>query len=222
LKNLPVNANKVFVLHNIVVKQQGLPERKREGGVLRLVTVSNIRRTKNIQFAIELVKVLNSLRPCSLAIIGKKAELDYYDELMALVNLHGLADKVQMTHGTDQVQPLLHNYDLAVHTAKSESGPLVLIEYLAQNLPFITYNTGETVLQVKDDLPELIADSFETDEWIGKIEALLKQDEWVARKKLAGVFDKYFSEQAYYDACVEIYEKGLMNSRHLELTANIL
>jgi glycosyltransferase involved in cell wall biosynthesis len=112
----------------------------------------------------------------------------------------------------DEVQPLLHSFDIAVHTAKSESGPLVLIEYLAQNLPFVTYNTGETVLQLKDALPWCIANSFEANEWISKIENILSADQQVLAHQLQTVFETVFSAEAYYSQCLGIYEKCLATS----------
>lgn len=206
LQHLPVDARNVFVLHNIVVKKEGLPKRMAQNnGYTKLVIVSNIRPTKNIEFAIELLNRLKQSRPCTLTIIGKKVDTAYYDELMALIEKYQLRNSVHILDGVDEVQTLLHEFDIAVHTAKSESGPLVLIEYLAQSLPFVTYNTGETVLQVRDELPGCIAQTFELEEWENKIEQILLQEREITEQQLQTIFERQFSTEAYYQHCMKIY-----------------
>lgn len=206
LQHLPVDARNVFVLHNIVVKKESVPKRMvQDNGYTKLVIVSNIRRTKNIEFAIELLNRLKKSDPCSLTIIGKKVDTAYYDELTALIEKHQLQNSVHILDGVDEVQTLLHEFDIAVHTAKSESGPLVLIEYLAQNLPFVTFNTGETVLQVKDELLGYVAQSFDVKEWVDKIEQILLQERETTEQLLQRIFEKQFSTEAYYQQCLKIY-----------------
>jgi len=208
-KNLQMPENRLFVLPNIVLKKQGLPARQPVGDVLEIVMVSNIRPTKNIEFAVELLSKLKQVRPCRLTIIGQKAGEEYYQKITSLVAQHGLENNITMLHHVSDIQPLLHKYDVAVHTAKSESGPLVLIEYLAQNLPFVTYNTGETVLQIKDALPECITQTFDADEWITRIQNLLAIPVDILSKKLANVYETKFSAEAYYAQCMHIYTTGL-------------
>lgn len=208
-RNLQVRKDRLFVLPNIVLKKRELPARQPVGEVLEIVMVSNIRPTKNIEFAIELVNKLKQVRPCRLTIIGQKAGEEYYQKITSLIKQYDLENDVIMQHNISDIQPLLHKYTVALHTAKSESGPLVLIEYLAQNLPFVTYNTGETVLQIKDALPECIAQTFDVAEWIMRIEALLAIPADVLTKKLAEVYEAKFSEEAYYAKCMHIYTAGL-------------
>jgi glycosyltransferase involved in cell wall biosynthesis len=210
INNLKVSSEKAFILHNIIVKKEGLPARSPQNNDdIKLVMVCNIRRTKNIEFAIELLSRLKLTQRCSLTIIGKKTDPAYYDEIITLVEKHRLTGSVQMIHDADEVQLLLHGYDIAVHTARSESGPLVLIEYLAQGLPFLTYNTGETVLQLKDELPGSIASTFDVEEWVTKITRLLSADRPQLQQQLQDAFNSHFSAEAYYIQCMEIYSKGL-------------
>lgn len=208
-KNLQMGKSRLFVLPNIVLKKQGLPGRIPAGDVLEIVMVSNIRPTKHIEFAIELLSKLRQVRPCRLTIIGQKAGDEYYQKITSLIVQHKLGDDVTMLHNITDIQPLLHKYDVAIHTAKSESGPLVLIEYLAQSLPFVSYNTGETVLQIQNALPECIAQTFDIDEWIKRIEGLVATPVEILNGKLASVYESKFSEEAYYAQCMHIYTVGL-------------
>ncbi len=207
--NLKMNKNRLFILHNIVLKKQDLPPRKKKNDVIELLLVSNIRPTKNIEFAIEILYRLKQQKPCSLTIVGQKLDEAYYNALTALISKYGLTANVTMLHNVQDIQPVLHKYDLAIHTAKSESGPLVLIEYLAQNLPFVTYNTGETVFQIQDALPECIARSFNADEWLARIENILTAPADNLTQKLATLYIDKFSAEAYYSKCLDIYQKGI-------------
>lgn len=208
-KNLQMPKGSLFVLPNIVLKKPGLPARKPVGNVLEILVVSNIRPTKNIEFAVELLSKLKQVRPCRLTIIGQKAGEEYYHKITLLIAELGVDNDITMLHNISDIQPLLHKFDIALHTAKSESGPLVLIEYLAQNLPFVTYNTGETVLQIRDALPGCIAHTFNANEWMERVDSLLTTPADVLTKKLADVYEAKFSEEAYYNNCLDIYTAGL-------------
>lgn len=207
--NLHIDKRRLFVLPNIVLKKEGLPAGKPKGGVLELLIVSNIRPTKNLEFAIELLNVLKQQQPCRLTIIGQRNDEVYYQKIISLINEYGLGDAVEMLHSISAIQPVLYNYDIAIHTAKSESGPLVLIEYLSQNMPFITYNTGETVLQIKSELPGCIVASFEVNEWVAAINNLQATNQQALAAKLEQVYQSKFSAEAYYRQCIDIYNKGL-------------
>ena len=208
--NLQMGKDRLFVLPNIVLKNDGVPEGKKSNdGKVKLLIVSNIRPTKNLEFAIELLYRLKQSHDCNLTIIGQRIDEVYYQTLISLINKYALADNIAMLHAVQDIQPLLHNYDLAIHTAKSESGPLALIEYLAQCLPFLTYNTGETVFQIKDDLPECVIGSFEIEEWINRIETLLAGPKEIIKERLSSVYANNFSAESYYQQCLHIYEAGI-------------
>jgi glycosyltransferase involved in cell wall biosynthesis len=207
--NLPIDKKRLFVLPNIVLKKEGLPAGKQRGDILELLIVSNIRPTKNLEFAIELLNALKQQQPCRLTIIGQPNDEVYYQKIISLINEYRLGDDVAILHTVSDIQPELHKYNLAIHTAKSESGPLVLIEYLAQNVPFVTYNTGETVLQIKSELPGCIASSFEVTEWVAAINQLQAANPQQLAAKLEQTYQSKFSGEAYYQQCFDIYNKGL-------------
>jgi len=100
-----------------------------------------------------------------------------------------LNNHINIIHDCNNVQAVLNNFDVAIHTATSESGPLVLIEYMMMGLPFLTYQTGEVVHQIKNDLPECIIDNFNTIEWIMQLDYLLQQNKNELSAKLKSSFE---------------------------------
>ena len=70
------------------------------------------------------------------------------------------------------IQSKLSNYQIAIHVAHSESGPLVLMEYLIQGLPFLAHKTGEVADVLYSELPECFVNSLEKHEWNRKLEFL--------------------------------------------------
>lgn len=206
--NMP--KERVFVLSNTVIKQSVKDIHDKKSEKTQLVIVSNIRPTKNIITAIKITEQLNKNgTPAELTIIGQIADKYYYDEIFKYINNYGLKDVIYIKTGETNIQHLLHQFDLALHTATSESGPLVLIEYIAQGLPFLTYETGEVVNQVKENLPLHIMSTFDINDWAERIMLLLQEDQNSIRNKMEAIFDKYYSAEVYYNKCIAIYEEGL-------------
>ncbi len=208
---LHIPQNRVFTLPNIVLKERIEQVRSKKTGLAQLVLVSNIRREKNIEFAITLLQQLNMPDALyELTIIGKQYDKVYFNHLQQLVKETGTGNSVSFIHDANNVQQLLQNFDIGLHTSPSESGPLAIIEYLAQGLPFIAYNTGEVITPIKAELLNCIAFAFDTNEWISKIHQLQSADQPALKQQLELIFNKHFSAEAYYQQCIAIYQKGLV------------
>jgi len=197
---------KVFYLPNVVIKQA--IERKNYGNdsLLKLVLVSNFRREKNIGFAVELLKKIALHKSVNLDIYGTVVDDGYFQEIKKTVVGFGLEDSVKFIHDCTAIQPVLKQYDLALHTAKSETGPLVLIEYIAQGLPFLTYTTGEVVAQMGEEIPDFVMNDFGVENWSKRIDLIINRS---YSTKLQQIFEAYYSEENYYKQCMEIYRKSL-------------
>ncbi len=208
IQSLQMEPQRVFMLPNIVSKPL-LHERTIRTSTLQLVLVSNFRAQKNIGFAVELIYKLKNKMNVHLTIIGQRADEDYCNSIKEKIQSLQLNNFISIEHDITDVSSVLHQFDIAIHTATSESGPLVLIEYMAAGLPFISYQTGEVVHQISEELPECIIDNFEIEEWINKIDHLLKLNTDKLSQILLNTYHKYYSEEAYYTACIKIYEKGL-------------
>ena len=208
INKIKLSPKNVFLLPNTIARQK-IKQANTLAQPYQLVLVSNIRRTKNIEFAIELVKALNCFTDAYyLTIIGQVRDEEYYREIQQLVNDYSLTEHVDFNHDCNNIQPLLNNYHLALHTAKSETGPLVLIEYLAQGIPFITYNTGEVVQQIQPCLPAFIMQDFNLKQWLQAIKVAIELPREQVVSQLVELYQKYFSLEAYYNQCMTIYKEG--------------
>lgn len=210
MRKVGVPVNKVFTLQNIIVKQDAGAVEKEQTGIIQLVLVSNIRAEKNIEFGIRLLQQLNTTNAqYHLTIIGKLYQQDYYNTLQQVVAETGTAPVITFIHDADNVQQLLPQFDIGLHTSPSESGPLAVIEYMAQGLPFVAYNTGEVITSIKNELAECVALSFDNTEWVKKIQHLQLTDKALLQQKLQLAFNQHFSAEAYYKQCLHIYSEGM-------------
>lgn len=168
-----------------------------------ILMVSNIRPAKNIEFALELMKAFNEGGyKYTLDIVGQINDKGYHQRILKIIDQYQLNKKVKLIHDCYNVQASIPSYALAIHTAKSESGPLVLIEYLGHAIPFIAFKTGRVVEQIANELPELINGTFNTEAWISSINRLLKENGTDINERLKvrmnEVFVKYLSEDNYF------------------------
>lgn len=169
------------------------------------VMVSNLRETKNILFAIGLAERMKR----QMVIFGNHDGSWYADKVIAAAEASDFGQIVQNEY---HVQKYLGNFSLAVHASYSETGPLVLLEYLAHGLPFITYDCGEVVNQIRQELPDFIASSFNEEEWKLKIEFIELEKQINGEKldqRLKALFAEKFSPKAYIEQCLKIYQNVL-------------
>ncbi|GGZ80972.1 glycosyltransferase [Algibacter mikhailovii] len=188
----------IFLLPNCISKKKvkHLVGKNKKG----LVVVGNIKPIKNQLFAIQLAHALNK----HVTIYGKNQDDAYFELLKKEIALLNYKDYVHFNDHTTDIQGELYKYELALHTAKSESGPLVLIEYLAQNLRFLSYSTGEVFKTIGEEYPDLFMDNFAITEW--KREVLKEIEPY----DLNAIYKNHFSETKYTQDCINIYSKIMM------------
>jgi len=211
LENLKLKKENTFLLENIIIKLPIEKIEKIDTDKKHLVMVSNFRPPKNIEFAIELMKFLPS--HFHLTILGQPAYTEYLTSIINQIEENSLQHKVTIEHNCSNVQSILPKFDMAIHTANTESGPLALIEYMAQQIPFITYNTGEVVQQIKPHLGELVMNDFDISNWVKKLLAIIENDNSALKEKLKTTFEEFYSEEAYYEKCMAIYKTALKNKK---------
>lgn len=168
-----------------------------------LVLVSNIKPAKNQDF---ILKVLHGTAH-HISFYGGVQDESYFSAIQTATTELGLENQVTFVDNVFSVQQELPKYRLGIHTSISESGPLVLVEYLAQHLPFLAYKTGNVAKKLAVEFPEFFLDNLEPASWRERIELLLSGE--VDHDKMDYVFEKYFSEKAYLEKCLQIYRKVL-------------
>lgn len=192
LHKIAVQQKNVFLLQNIIRKEEVASSTLQSTDLL---LVSNIKPIKNNAFAVQLAKELK----LSLLLVGSNQNEAYYDALQNEID----DEVIKIDQTVSKAQLIMKNARVGLHTSKSETGPLVLIEYLAQGLPFVAYKTGEVATMLQADFPEFFIDNFEIDQWKEKIQNLLENG--FDRLKMEKVFEHHFGEKHYYTKLKNIY-----------------
>jgi Glycosyltransferase len=163
------------------------------------ILISNIREVKQIPLAIEICQQAN----LALTIYGNRQDETYFETVAQIAN----AAKVQIKGNVVDFTDIFSNYSIALHTSRSETGPLVLLEYLANGIPFLAYNTGSVAETIAHELPLHFINTFHTNDWVERIIQIRAQGD--ISQKLKKVFSKYYSADDYVQQCLNIYESVL-------------
>jgi len=176
----------------------------------RLALVSNIHPRKNILFAIEyLAELIQKIDSCRLDIIGNVLDHDYLEICINATWKLGMKENIKFIHGESCIQSLLVNYDLGLHVSPEETGPLVLLEYLAQGLPFLSYQTGQVSKKVNRYFPSLFMNDFKISNWVKRTVELRSSFPNQVQKQMKVFFNNNYSVDKFYNNCLNIYQKNL-------------
>lgn len=193
-KYLGIKASHCFLLENTVEKITVAQNIADKSGV---VMVSNITPIKNIEFALDIIKETKE----PLTIYGRIIDESYYQKLINIIEEKKIPNITFITNCTDIQQELL-NYKYGLHTSLKETGPLVLIEFLAQELPFVAFASGQVFNTIGNEIPEFFNDTFNQTDWINKIKAL----SLMPSNKIKKVYADNFSSEIYLKKCLTIYQ----------------
>lgn len=171
---------------------------------LKFIHVSNFHRIKNIEYSIHLIFEIKKKRKVSLSIYGQIKDSNYFDEIKSLVDSLNLTKNVFFIHDELDIPSIIRQYDIGLCTSKSESGPLVLIEYLSGGIPFLSYKTGEVVDCIIEDFPLFVIDNFLLNEWISGIDKIVHQN--YSPLSLQSFHDLKFSKKIFLKSLLNIYK----------------
>ena len=169
-----------------------------------LVLVGSLKKVKNHKLAIDIAKSLNkdlTIYTPSL----KGGEKGYYEMLVDHINKIGFNDRIHFVTGCSNVQAELKQYEMALLTSTSEGDPLALVEYMAQGLPFLCSDIGESVKVVKKYYPDMVQTDFDLDNWVENYHKVKE----IQSEQIESLYNEHFSSDLYLEKYLSIYKKFL-------------
>jgi glycosyltransferase involved in cell wall biosynthesis len=115
---------------------------------VRLVFIGGLRREKAVDLLLEALVLVDT--QLTLFVIGGDADRAYAAAIRARASQPDLAGRVVFLGQREDAIALAKSADLAVHPARSESGPLVLAEYAALGVPFVATCVGGIAKSLAD------------------------------------------------------------------------
>jgi glycosyltransferase involved in cell wall biosynthesis len=209
-----VSANKIYYLPNIA-SPPAAPVKYSSARSKKIMMAGNIWSFKNQTFAVDLLKHLDE--DYTLDIYGGINDRKYYDTLTNLITEHNLHSRVNIIQGINDIYSIIGNYDFAIHTSTQETGPLVLLEYMHAELPFLTYATGDVVSYIAPRLPEFIMHTFSVHDWAERINNIMTNEDTLnnARHAMRCIINERCSSDAYYTTLSNVYEATLTKAKQV-------
>lgn len=188
---------KVTLINNFIIpyKNSNKPIKNKLGGIL----VGSMKPVKNHIFAIKLAKKIG----VDLTIYCPRTENSYFKNLCKEIDALDYSKNIHFVHNCINIQSELHKYDFAFLTSTSEGDPLALIEYMAQGIPFLSYNTGEAAKLIKHHFPDFILDNFEKNEWIENFQKIKK----IEKEDILKVYEKNYATIIFLQKYISVYKK---------------
>jgi glycosyltransferase involved in cell wall biosynthesis len=126
-----------------------------------LILVGNIKPIKNQFFAADLAKKLDR----KISFFGNNQNMEYFKKLQPQEN-------IKLMVGVNVNSEILQKHKFGLCTSISESGPLVVLEYLMAGIPFLAYKVGGMSEAISEYFPEYFIDNLNLNNWIKKIKEL--------------------------------------------------
>ena len=209
-ENLPEDLHRFSLLPNAIVfsrfaRKEAANGNKLKGGAIKLINIGSFVPNKNHGFLIE---VLDNLRkkgyPVTLDFLGDGTDIE---SIRKKVQNYGLSEFVFFRGSVRNVEDYLHNSDIYVHSAKSESFGLVLLEAMAAGLPVVCLDAKGNRDILKDGYNGLMVNVPDVDLFTNKIIQLLSnQDLYYSISDNAVKFARDFDIGEYVNRLVNLYK----------------
>ncbi|HRE79338.1 MAG TPA: glycosyltransferase family 4 protein [Flavobacterium sp.] len=187
----------LFLLENIIIPSSNqsvnLPQKDFD-----IVLVGNIKQNKNNIFAVDLAEKLKK----NILLIGKNQEEEYFKNLLNRINSSSV--EIVLKQDVSDVSSYLNSCKIGISVSLRETGPLVLLEYLSNEIPFLAYETGEISKMLKPFFPEFFMDNLDINLWEERLLFLLNKKH--DHNKMKEVFNQLFGEEEYLNKLLTIYK----------------
>lgn len=198
---LKLSRKNVFKLSNVILKENPPLQAKTS----KIVLVSNIKPEKNIEFIVPFARhLLSNNSNVEIDVVGSIVDQKYFEEIISQLKYESFYNRISFITNRTSVQSSLAQYRLGLHFSKRESGPLVLLEYLAQDIPFVSYYTGEISKSLEIDLPLFFLFDFNISMWCKRVNEMWQNN--IHHPNLSYIFEKHNNTENYIIQCIQIYQ----------------
>ena len=201
VQKVGLKQDRVFLVNNFVLHYESNYKNHTPKG---LVLVGSLKKVKNHSLAMDIAKALDKdLTIYCPSLEG--GEGDYYETLVAHMEKINYKDRIHFVTGCNNVQTELKQYEMALLTSTSEGDPLALVEYMAQGLPFLCSDIGESVKVVKKYYPDMVQTDFNLDNWVANYHKVKE----IQSEQIESLYNEHFSSDVYLEKYLAIYKKFL-------------
>ena len=147
------------------------------------------------------------------------ADPGYVADCRSLIEQLNLHEMVTIAGARDDVPALLAGADAGLLCSQNESGPLVLLEYMAAGLPFVATATGEITKSVRDHGVGIYAeprDHRQLSEALVQLIDLGPEGRKAAGERARSTAVEHFSQQATTRRVEDTYAR-VLERRHLSV-----
>ncbi len=114
------------------------------------VVVANLWPRKGIEVLLDSLSQSTNLGDTQILIIGADRDLQYAAQCRDRCSQLGLDKNVRFLGKRSDVYGLLHTVDFALMPSRHETGPMVLVEYLAASLPVVSTAVGSIARRLNE------------------------------------------------------------------------
>ncbi len=148
-----------------------------------------------------------------LIVVGSTtADVGYHAKCVEMAEHLGIDHLVRFIGARDDTPELLAGADAAVLSSKNETGPLVVLEYMASAKPFIATDTGQITDAVRDLRVGLIPaprDHHEVADALGELLEMSRDERSEMGRRGRRAAEELFSQSAAIEQVERVYQKVL-------------
>lgn len=174
------------------------------------VVVANILPAKDYAMLFQALALSTHRQDIGVLVVGALADSDYFAHCQKILLQEQLSQQVIFVGERLDVAELLISADFGLLTSQRETGPLVLLEYMAAGLPFVTTQVGQVGrVVVQSGLLAPIQPGAVRD-FCRELDTLLDAaaEEWDRRRQVADdLLKEHFSLSSYQRRLKCIYER---------------
>ncbi len=200
-----INLHRVFTRHASELREQFGIEPSTPVGVV----VGGLRREKGIDLLIDSLTACNQL-DYTILIIGGDRDPVYAQECKDLAGRRGMAEKFIFVGERKDAPEFMASADFGLMPSRSESGPLVLIEFMAAGLPIVSFRVGDIAQAAASYGVQGFVEPNDTGGFAAQFSKLINSPraEWQKRGKLGHeVAHQHFSIEAKMPQFYEVYRR---------------